>query len=150
MNAPDSSFFPHISRKNVDYNAVNSFMAKNFFLDKIRYNHHSAAAMRYILSCILEKHFGIELKAQKHIKEGRLLAKYFNWAMLLKNIQCTMQKADIIPLLILPFNETSIAETVNILRWLTKCFGLTNIVKDKIVPIKWDFLTVRNIICVIY
>lgn len=59
-------------------------------------------------------------------------------------------KADVISLLILPPNEALIAETVNILRWLTKRVGLTNVVEDKVVPIKGDFLTVRNITRAIY
>lgn len=85
MNVPDNSPFLHISYKNVDYDAVNSLMAKDFLLDKMGYNHRSTA-MRYILGRTLGKHFGTELKAQKHLREERLLPKYFNWPMLLKNI----------------------------------------------------------------
>lgn len=60
-------------------------MAKNFLLDKMGYNHCSTT-IRYILGYILEKHFGIELKAQKYVRERKLLLKYFNWSMPLKNI----------------------------------------------------------------
>ena len=61
-----------------------------------------------------------------------------------------MRKADGIPLSILPLNEASIAETVYILRWLTKRLGLKDVVEDKIISIKRDFLTVRNITRAIY
>lgn len=77
MNFPDSSSLPHISCENVDYNAINSLTAKDFLLDKVVYNHCSAA-MCHILDRTLEKHFGVELKAQKHVKKEKLLPKYFN------------------------------------------------------------------------
>lgn len=77
MNAPDGSSLPHISYENIDYDAVNSLTAKDFLLDKVRYNHHSTA-MRYILGRTLGKYFSTEWKAQKHVKEGKLLLKYSN------------------------------------------------------------------------
>lgn len=61
INTPDSHFFPYINYKNIDYNIVKSFMAKNFLLVKIGYNHCSIT-MYYILGYILEKYFGMELK----------------------------------------------------------------------------------------
>lgn len=73
INALDSSLFLYISYENVDYNAVNSLTAKNFLLDKAKYN-YCFAVIRYILSHTLEKHFGIELKDQKHIKKRKAFA----------------------------------------------------------------------------
>lgn len=61
-----------------------------------------------------------------------------------------MRKVDVIPLLILPLNEALIAETVDILCWIIECFDLTDIVENKVVPIKEDFVTVRNITRAIY
>ena len=61
-----------------------------------------------------------------------------------------MWKVDVISLPILPLNKASIAKIVNILRWLTEYLGLINIVEDKVVSIKEDFLTLRNITCAIY
>lgn len=61
MNTLNASFFLYISCENVNYDAINSLTAKHFLLDKILYNHCSAA-MRYILGCILEKYFSVELK----------------------------------------------------------------------------------------
>lgn len=149
MNTPDGSFLLHINRENVNYDAVNSLTTKDFLLDKIRYNHRSVA-IHYILGYTLGKHFGTELKAQKHVREKKLLPKYSNWPMPLKSIQCVMQKADVIPLPILPLNKASIAETVNILCWLTERLGLTDIVEDKVISIKRNFLTMRNITRAIY
>ena len=50
MNVPDGSFLPYISCKNVNYDTVNSLTAKNFLLNKVGYNHHSATIC-YILGC---------------------------------------------------------------------------------------------------
>lgn len=61
-----------------------------------------------------------------------------------------MWKADVISLLILSLKEASIAETINILRWLTERLGMKNVLEDKVLPIKGDFLTVRNITHAIY
>ena len=77
INALNGSSFPHISHKNVNYDSINSLTAKDFLLDKVGYNHRSTT-IRYILGRTLEKHFGTELKAEKHIREGKLLPKYFN------------------------------------------------------------------------
>lgn len=77
INVLDSSFFLYISCENVDYNTVNSLMAKNFLLDKMRY-HYCSSTICYILHCTLKKYFGIKLKMQKHVREKKLLFKYFN------------------------------------------------------------------------
>lgn len=61
-----------------------------------------------------------------------------------------MQKIDIIPLPILPLDESQIVMTVDILHYLSKYFGLVDIVKDNIVFIKKDLVAVRNITCAIY
>lgn len=70
--------------------------------------------------------------------------------MPLKSIQYAMWKVYIILLLILSLNKVLITAIVNILHWLTKRCGLTNIIKDKIVSIKEDFLTIKNINYIIY
>ena len=85
MIALNGSFLPHISCENVNYDAINSLTAKDFLLDKVEYNHCSAA-MHFILTCTLEKYFSMELKAQKHVRERKLLPKYSNWPMPLKSI----------------------------------------------------------------
>lgn len=77
MNTLDGSFFPYINYENVNYDIVNSLIAKNSLLDKMGYNHCSIA-IYYILDYTLEKHFGTKLKTQNHVKKERLLLKYFN------------------------------------------------------------------------
>ncbi len=70
--------------------------------------------------------------------------------MPLKDIRYLVRKADVIPLPILPLNEASIAKTVDILRCLVGRLRLSYIVEDIVVPIKGDYLTVRNVTRVIY
>lgn len=67
-----------------------------------------------------------------------------------KSIQYAMQKANVISLLILPLNKALIAETVNILHKLIERFSLTDVIKNKIVLIKKNFFTIKNITCAIY
>lgn len=70
--------------------------------------------------------------------------------MPLKNIQYLIKKADIILLPILLLNEAKILETIDILYCLIECLGLKGIIKDKIVLIKGDYLTVKNMTRVLY
>lgn len=106
--------------------------------------------MSYLLNYTLKKHFGTAIKPQKHIRNRKLLPKYLNWSMLFKNIQYAVWKADIIPLLILSLDEFNIITTNDILYCLGNHLVLADIIKDQIILIKGDFLTVRNITCVIY
>lgn len=106
--------------------------------------------MHYLLGRTLEKHFGQALKAQKHVIEGKLMPKYYNWPMPLRNIQCAIQKTNVIPLLILPLNESKIATTIDIICCLVERLGLAGVIEEKIVPIKENFVTVKNITCKIY
>lgn len=70
--------------------------------------------------------------------------------MPLKVIQYAIRKADVIFLLILLLNEATISETINILRFLVKWLGLKDMVEDKIMPIKRNFLTIRNVTQALY
>lgn len=70
--------------------------------------------------------------------------------MLLKDIRYFIRKADIILFPILPLNKTIIMETIDILRYLIKRLGLKSLVKNKIVPIKGNYLTVGNMIYILY
>lgn len=149
INTPDRSFLLYINRDQVQRKAVNSFAASDFLLDQVGLNHW-ASATRYILSCALEQHFALAMRKQKHIVVGKTMPKYINWPMLLKNIWCVVRKADIIFFPILPLNKAKISKTIDILRCLVKRLGLTGIVNDKIVPIKGDYLTIRNVTCTIY
>ncbi len=71
--------------------------------------------------------------------------------MLLKSIQCVKEKANILLLPILPYDESEISETIDILRELIQCLSLDDYVfEDKIVIVKEDWLTVQNITRAIY
>lgn len=70
--------------------------------------------------------------------------------MPLKDIQYQIRKADIIPLLILPLNKAKISETIDILHYLVERLGLKGVIKDIVIPIKGDYLIVRNMTHVLY
>lgn len=70
--------------------------------------------------------------------------------MLLKNILYQIRKTDIILFSIYPLNKSKISETVSILSCLIECMGLKSIVKDKVVSIKDNYLTIKNITHAIY
>ena len=70
---------------------------------------------------------------------------YQKWETPLPNIRCRNEVADILLLPTLPFNEGSIAGTIEILWEIAKRLGLSDeIVRNKIVLLKGDLLTIRN------
>lgn len=111
---------------------------------------HQMVLTCYILGRALEQHFISTMRKQKHVVAGKLMPKYFNWPIPLKDIRCAIKKANVFSLLILPLNEATILETIDILRSLIERLGLKSVVEDKIVPIKGDFLTIRNITQALY
>lgn len=70
--------------------------------------------------------------------------------MLLKNIWCLIRKVDIILFPILPLNKAKISKTIDILHCLVERLGLENLVEDKIVLIKDDYLTFKNVTYALY
>lgn len=68
----------------------------------------------------------------------------------MKHICWPIKKANVIPFPILPLNKATILETVNILHCLIEYLGLTGVVKNKIILIKSDYLTIKNVIYAIY
>lgn len=70
--------------------------------------------------------------------------------MLLKHIWCFIKTIDVILLLILSLNKAVILEAIIILYCLIERLGLAGIVEDKIVLIKDNYLTVRNMTYAIY
>ncbi len=149
MNAADGSPLPHLNGNQVQREAFSSLVASDFLLDQVELNHRTAAS-RYIFGRALEQHFAPAMRKQKHVVNGKVMPKFFNWPMPLKDIRCSVRKADVILLPILPLNKASIAETVDILRCLVERLELSGIVEDTIVPIKGDYLTVRNVTRAIY
>lgn len=61
-----------------------------------------------------------------------------------------MQKVDINPLLILSLNKSTIVTIIDILYFLNNHFTLVNIVRDNVIPIEGNFITIKNITCIIY
>ena len=58
-------------------------------------------------------------------------------------MQYIKEKADILPLPTLPYNESKISETIDILRELIQCLDLDDyIFEDKIVMVKKNWLIV--------
>lgn len=53
-------------------------------------------------------------------------------------------------LLILPLDKSKIVIIINILYFLVKHFGLPNIIKNRIILIKKNFINIKNIIYTIY
>ena len=78
------------------------------------------------------------------------MPKCFNWPMPLKDIRYIIKKANVILLPILPLNKATILKTINILRFLNERRSLESVIEDKIVPIKRDFLTIRNVTWALY
>ena len=149
MNADNGSFLPYINHNQVQHEAVTSFVASNFLLDQIGLNHQMASTY-YILVRALEQHFAPAMRKQKHVVAGKLMPKYFNWPMPLKDIRCAIRKTDVIFLPILPLNKATISETIDILHFLVERLSLQGVVEDKIVPIKRDFLTIKNVTQALY
>lgn len=71
--------------------------------------------------------------------------------MPLKEIQCAVQAADILPLPTLSFDESKISGTIEILQELVIRLGLNpQILHGKKVIFKGNYMTVRNITWAIY
>lgn len=71
--------------------------------------------------------------------------------MPLKEMQCAKDKANILLLPTLPYNESEISETIDILRELIQYLDLDDYVfEDKVGMAKRDWLTIRNITRAIY
>lgn len=64
--------------------------------------------------------------------------------MPLKYIWCSIKKTDIILFLILPLNKAIISETVNILYCLIEHLKLVCVIENKVILIKDNYLTVKN------
>lgn len=66
-------------------------------------------------------------------------------------MHCPIEKARVFPLLTLAFEESKISQVVKILREYSKFLGLTdNMISEKIIMVKKDWLTVRNMRIAIY
>lgn len=61
-----------------------------------------------------------------------------------------MKKTDIIPLFILSFNKAKIAKTINVLHYLFEYLSLKIIIENKIMLIKKNYLSIKNMTHILY
>lgn len=131
----------YIDSTQIDRRLVNAITNEDFDLTQRDHDHRSAAN-RYILSEVLGQYFSGSMYKQENTQ---VVSIYQKWETPLPNIRCRNEAADILPLPTLPFNEESIAGTIDILREIAKRLGLSEeVVRDKIILLKGDLLTVRN------
>ena len=108
--------------------------------------------MRYMLSRILKAHFPEALSRQKKsLLDSRVLPKYNAFKAPLREIQCPLEKADLLPLPVLDIDKSSISRTIDILRTYLERLRLEDcVVGGKKIMFRGNFLTVRNITRAIY
>ncbi|WP_375449348.1 hypothetical protein [uncultured Nostoc sp.] len=143
----DTWFERYIDSLQIDRRLVNTVANQDFDLTQADHDYRSATN-RYIFSEVLGQYFSKSMHKQKNTQGVSI---YQKWETLLPNIRCRNEVADILPLPTLLFNEGSIAGIIEILREIAKRLGLSDeIVRNKIILLKGDLLTVRNSRCAIY
>ncbi len=131
----------YIDSDQIDQRLVNTLANKDFDLTQPNRDHRSATN-RYILSEVLGQYFSKSMHKQKNTLGVSI---YRKWETPLPNIRCRNEVADILLLPTLPYNKGSIAGTIEILREIAERLGLSDeIVRDKVILLQGDLLTVRN------
>lgn len=126
---------------------MNDLINENFDLKEKDFDHQSTVN-QYIISEVFGQLFFRSMYKQKN---NRGTSIYCKLESPLPNIRYRNETADIFLFLMLSFNEKSIAGIINILREIADQLGLSDIiVKDKIILLKWDLMTVRNCRYAIY
>lgn len=98
--------------------------------------------VRYSISEILEQYFATAMQKQKNDCN---IPIYSKWASPLPDIRCSLEKANILPLPTLAFNKGTISGSIDIIGELAERLELTNeVVREKIILIKGDLMTVQN------
>lgn len=142
----------YLDNSTLDYNAVNCLTPADFLHSPSETLYH-LDSVKYMLSHVMEQYFGKQMRYQKIkvcLKET-WLPKYRKWSMPLEHMQCAVQKADIIPLPTLLYNEASISATIEIIRELAERLRLNlGRLWGKKIMFKGDLLTIRNIMGAIY
>ncbi len=85
MNAADESSLPCLNGDRVQHGAFSTIVASSFLLDQVELNHQTTTS-RNIFDRALEQHFASAMQKQKHIVDGKVMRKLFNWPMPLKDI----------------------------------------------------------------
>lgn len=70
---------------------------------------------------------------------------YHKWPFLLPNIRCRDEATDIFLLSTLALNKATINRTIDIISEIAKCLKLSNkVVRNKIILLKRDLMTIKN------
>lgn len=98
--------------------------------------------VQYSISGVLEQYFATAMQKQKN---NWNIPIYCKWASLLRDIRCSLKKANILLLPPLPYNKGTISGSIDIIRKLADRLELTDdVIRDKVIWIKEDLMTVRN------
>lgn len=131
----------YIDNSQIDGKLVNDLINEDSELiqaDRV----HCLAAIRYIISGVLEQYFATTMRKQKN---DRNIPIYHKWPSLLPDIKCNPNTADVLLLPTLVANKITISETINIIRELAERLELTDeVVRDKLILIKRDLMTIHN------
>ena len=138
---PDQSWEDqYLDRSQIDRRLVNQLRNEYFELNQANFDHRSAV-VRSNISGVLEQYFATAMRKQKN---HRNIPIYRKWASPLADIRCSLEKADILSLPTLAYNEGTISGTIDIIRELTERLELIDeVVRDKSIFIKGDLMTVR-------
>ncbi len=129
----------YINSDQIDQRLVNTPANEDFDLTQPGRDHRSATN-RYIFSEVLGQYFSKSMYKQKNTQGVSI---YRKWETHLLNIRCRNEVAEILPLPTLPYNEGSIAGTIEILREIAERLRLSDeIVRDKVILLKGDFLII--------
>lgn len=104
----------YLDADQVDHSAVDSLVVEDFLLRKEDLQHRTES-VRHTLSGILAAYFPISLFQQKICgPDGLHQPLYQKFEAPLQEIQCPIERADLIPLPTLALDESSIAGTIDI------------------------------------
>ncbi len=137
----------YIDSSQVDRRLVNQLKESNFELKQADKDYRSVA-VRYTFSKVLKQYFATVMRKQKH---DRNIPIHRKWPSPLPNIRCRLKKADILPLPTLAINEGTIPGSIDIVQELAERLELSDeIIRDKLILLKGNLMTVRNCQRVIY
>lgn len=114
IKTSDRSLLQYLTSDDIDYFAVNKLSVKDILFSPSDKQYQSKT-MRYILSIILEKHFGKPMRNKKKawIKDITIqVSLYQKWPVLLQIQRCALFKADIVLLPTFPLNKANIEDTL--------------------------------------
>ena len=83
---------------------------------------------------------------RSYLALGGYLPRYQKWPSPLADLRCRLEKAEVLTLPTLALDEAKISDIIEIVDSYIKILDLTpEMVDDKLVPLKEDYLTVRNL-----